>query len=233
MRARPIERAAVASTVAGFVCAVATVAGWVGTESARQTTAVSAERVAAAAVLRAKSSDREFDVSIRSLALWSPGVAEFDQIMAIRSIESRTGRLPESEQAIQDALGRAMRLGAAKPASILPAVAATSLVFTCLSSILLVSLAISARRRERARIAEQLCLPASSVSTGNFADELFIYLLRHRILSGATAVRMNSRPPEVAVASTLGDNERDGKRFRSTIDDPNDGIGPTGVHAIR
>lgn len=232
MRARPVERAAVAATVAGFVCAVATVAGWVGTQSGRQAPVVSAERVAAASVLRANSSDREFDVSIRSLALWSPEVSEFDHILAIRSIESRTGRTPESEQAIQDALARALRLGVAPPASIIPAVAATALISTGLSSVLLVCLAISARRRERARIAEHLSLPASSVSTGNFADELFLYLLRHRIQSGAAAYRMNSRPAD-ALPVSIGAAEHDGTRSRPMIDDTNDGIGPTGARAIR
>lgn len=233
MRARPVERAAIVATLAGFVCAVAVVAAWVGTESAHQAPIVSAERVAAAAVLRANSADREFDVSIRSLALWSPDVSEFDHILAIRSIESRTGPTPESEQAIQDALSRAMRLGVVPRASILPAVAATTLIFTSLSSILLVGLAISARRRERARIAEHLNLPASSISTGSFADELFIYLLRHRILSGAAAIRMSSRPDGDAALPTILAPEHDEARMRSTIDDPNDGIGPTGAHAVR
>lgn len=235
MSARGLESSAVASTAAGVVCSIAALAAIIGASAGRAESFVSTDRISAAAVLRAEYADRQFDTTIASLAVAAPTVAEFQQISAIRAIEIRTGRLPESEQAIQAALARAMKLGATAPTSNSLAAGAAVIVAVNLTSILFVTLALSARRRERARIVARLDMPAESVSTGDFANAFFLCLVQkglsaaaHGVSSPRTGLRLpampeffDSRQPQSPTTAAP----------RTTLDDHNDGIGPTGVRA--
>jgi hypothetical protein len=237
MTARGFEISAIAATTAGFVCSVAAMAALVGAAAGHAEPHVSAERVSAAAVLRAEHADRQFDTSIASLAVAAPTVAEFQQIAAVRAIESRTGRLPESEQAIQAALARAMKLGTPPSSSNATVGAGTAILALNLASIVLVALAFAARRRERARIVARLDMPADSVTTGDFANAFFLCLVqkggltaeRHGTLP-MSPLRLSSSPDVIDCHSHFSPGPA---RRTNAIDDLNDGIGPTGVRASR
>jgi len=226
MGTRAVEISAATVTIAGLVCSAAMLAAFVASSPPADPLA-GPERIAAAAVLRAEYADRQFDTSIASLAAAAPHISEFAQIAAIRSIELRTGRVPETEQAIGTALARA-RASASAPSKAATAAGAAAVVAAVnLASVLLVALAISGRRRERARIAARLEMPPDTAVSGDFASALLLALIKKGGLvheRGTSQSLPISRLPEII-------EQVPAAARHSAIDDTDDGIGPTGVRA--